>query len=222
MGVKFSFLRFTPFFNTLFLPKPQPTFMLNKNSLLALLALWLLGSAWWQTSKIMNCSAPDVEINTDSLNLADSLANLPAIADTILTDTAMVVPATGASEDDLAKNEKYTSVFKPMNLYFRTSDANYIKTDENQKFLDEAKAYLAANPDKSLSLTGHTDSDGGESANQKLSERRSSDVKNQLVGKGFTATQLSTDAKGETKPIASNDTQEGKKANRRVTIVVNQ
>ena len=107
-------------------------------------------------------------------------------------------------------------------MYFRTNEANYIKTDENQKFLDEAKAYLAEHSDKSLSLTGHTDSDGADDANLKLSERRAIDVKKQLTAKGFKADQLATDAKGETEPAATNDTPEGKKANRRVTIVVNQ
>jgi OmpA-OmpF porin, OOP family len=201
--------------------------MSNKNLLLALLAAWLLGSAWWQANKIMNCSSTETAtVNADSLAMArtaDSLASLAVVAnDSVSADTTLQTPAAGTTEDDLAKNEKYSSVFKPMNLYFRTNEANYIKTDENQKFLDEAKAYLAEHKDKSLSLTGHTDSDGAEDANQRLSERRSSDVKKQLISKGFLAEQLATDAKGETQPIASNDTPEGKKANRRVTIVVNQ
>ncbi len=197
--------------------------MSNKNLLIGLLLAWLAGSAWWQANKIMNCSATETTIvNTDSLRIADSLAQLAAM-DTVKVDTtAMITPAPGATEDDLAKNEKYSSVFKPMNLYFHTNEANYIKTDENQKFLTEAKAYLAEHKDKTLTLTGHTDSDGADDANLKLSERRSKDVKNQFIAKGFNAEQLTTDAKGETQPAASNDTPEGKKANRRVTIVVNQ
>lgn len=199
--------------------------MSNKNLLLGLLVACLAGSAWWQKNKIENCSTTQNTIASDSLAIADSLALLQtAVVDTVATDTvtSLATPAAGITEDDLAKNEKYSSVFKPMNLYFRTNEANYIKTDENQKFLDEAKAYLAENKDKSLSLTGHTDSDGAEDANMKLSSKRASDVKKQLQGKGFEASQLATDAKGELEPAASNDTPEGKKANRRVTIVINQ
>jgi outer membrane protein OmpA-like peptidoglycan-associated protein len=200
--------------------------MSNKNLLLALLLACLGISAWWQYNKIMDCSSTETAVvNTDSLaraRMTDSLAALPK-ADSIKTDTvALATPAAGITEDDLAKNEKYASVFKPMNLYFHTNEANYIKTDENEKFLKEAKAYLAEHKDKALSLTGHTDSDGADDANMKLSERRSKDVKKQFVAKGFSAEQLTTDAKGETQPAASNDTPEGKKANRRVTIVVNQ
>lgn len=203
--------------------------MSNKNLLLGLLVAWLAGSIWWQKNKIENCSTTQNTTVSDSLAIADSLALLQtAVADTVVADSivadaiTLATPAVGTTEDDLAKNEKYSSVFKPMNLYFRTNEANYIKTDENQKFLDEAKAYLSENKDKSLSLTGHTDSDGAEDANLKLSTRRASDVKKQLQSKGFEASQLATDAKGELEPAATNDTPEGKKANRRVTIVVNQ
>ncbi len=198
--------------------------MSNKNLLLGLLVVWLAGSAWWQKNKIENCSTTQNTAVSDSLVIVDSLALLSsAISDTVATDTVtLATPAAGTTEDDLAQNEKYSSVFKPMNLYFRTNEANYIMTKENQKFLDEAKAYLSENKDKSMSLTGHTDSDGAEDANLKLSTKRASDVKKQLEGKGFGASQLATDAKGELEPIASNDTPEGKKANRRITIVVNQ
>jgi OmpA-OmpF porin, OOP family len=189
--------------------------MLNKNLLLALLALSLLGSWWWQKNKIEQCDAPaSAVVSSDTLATADTLK--------AMADTALATPAVGTTEDDLAKSEKYSSIFKPMNLYFRTNESNYIKTPENQKFLEEAKAYLAENKDKSLGLTGHTDSDGADDANMKLSERRANDVKGQLGAKGFSAAQLTTDAKGETQPAASNETAEGKKANRRVAIVVSQ
>lgn len=203
--------------------KTQPPIpMSNKNLLLGLLALWLLGSLWWQKNKIENCDSDQAAtIAVDSTALIDSSTILAPI-DTAVVDTALVTPAVGITEDDLAKSEKYSSVFKPMNLYFHTNEANYIKTDENEKFLTEAKAYLTEHKDKSLSLTGHTDSDGADDANMKLSERRASDVKKQLVARGFYAEQLTADAKGETEPVASNETAEGKKANRRVSIVVNQ
>lgn len=204
---------------------PTQVPMSNKNLLLGLLLACLAGSLWWQKNKIENCTTTETAVvNSDSLATADSLAALSTMAaDTAVADTAaLATPAAGTTEDDLAKQAKYTSVFKPMDLYFRTNEANYIKTDENQKFLDEAKAYLAEHKDKSLSLTGHTDSDGADDANLKLSERRANDVKKQFTAKGFNAEQLTTDAKGETQPAASNDTPEGKKANRRVTIVVNQ
>lgn len=195
--------------------------MLSKNLILGLLAVWLLGSAWWQYFVIMKCKTVETAIvNSDSLaaiRRSDSLAALTA-ADTI----QLATPAAGITEDSLANQEKYSSILKPMNLYFRIGETGYIKTEENKKFIDDAKAYLAEHKDKKLSLTGHSDSDGPDEMNQTLSEKRANAVEKQITASGFAKNQLSTDAKGEKEPIATNETPEGKKANRRVSIVVNQ
>ena len=124
------------------------------------------------------------------------------------------------TEEALAAAEKYEGVFNPIDFYFGTAKADYIKTDENKRFLDEAKKYLAANKDKKLVLTGHTDSEGDDASNQRLSEKRAADVKTRLVKVGIAADQIVTDAKGETEPKADNNTAEGRKANRRVSVVV--
>ena len=124
------------------------------------------------------------------------------------------------TENDLANEQKYESIFKPLDLYFPTASAEYIKTGENQKFLIEAKKFLAENKDKKLLLTGYTDSDDSAEWNLKLSKKRAEIVKAKFVSLGVPADRISTDGKGEADPKASNDTPEGKRANRRVTIVV--
>ncbi len=197
--------------------------MSNKNLLFALLAAWLLGSLWWQHTKIMNCEKLDASVavaDTTTVVAIDTTSKI--IADTLLKDTTLLAPAAGITDEDLANSQKYASLFKPMNLYFKVNNANYIKTVDNEKFVAEALAYLKANASKSLQITGHTDADGDEAANLKLSEKRAEQVKNKFIARGFNANQLKTDAKGEASPIATNDTPEGKKANRRVEIVVNQ
>ena len=131
--------------------------------------------------------------------------------------TDLALPKT---EQALADAEKYTGVFEPMDFYFKSGSADYIKTADNKKFLEEAMKYLAANKGKKLSLTGHTDNVGPEEPNVKLSSKRAADVKSQLIKAGIAADQLSTDAKGEAEPKTSNDTPEGRKANRRVSVVV--
>ena len=130
---------------------------------------------------------------------------------------SLMIPKT---EEALAAAEKYEDVFKPLDLYFKTGSAAYIKTADNQKFLEEAKKYLAANKSKKLSLTGHTDNVGPDDKNMTLSGTRAAEVKAFFVKFGIAADQLITDAKGETQPKASNDLPEGRKANRRVSIVV--
>lgn len=124
------------------------------------------------------------------------------------------------SEEELANAQKYEGVFKPMALYFPWGSAKYIKTDANQQFVKEAQKYLTANPNKKLLLTGHTDNDGSDAMNMTLSRQRAAAVKKQLTRTGIAADQLVTDSKGETQPKESNDTPEGRRANRRVNIVV--
>ncbi len=124
------------------------------------------------------------------------------------------------SEEGLASAAKYEGVFNPMDLYFPTGSASYIKTDANRQFIEEAQKYLAANPNKKLLLTGHTDNDGNSEMNLTLSRERAEGVKKQLIRTGIAADQLTTDGKGETQPKETNDTPAGRRANRRVDIVV--
>jgi OmpA-OmpF porin, OOP family len=67
---------------------------------------------------------------------------------------------------------------------------------------------------------GHTDSDGGDAANQKLSVKRAEAVKAYLVSKGIEKNRVYTEGKGEKQPVADNKTKEGKAKNRRVEIEV--
>ena len=67
---------------------------------------------------------------------------------------------------------------------------------------------------------GHTDSDGSDAYNQKLSVQRSESVKAFLVSKGIEKNRVYTEGKGEKQPVADNKTKEGKQKNRRVEIEV--
>ena len=76
-------------------------------------------------------------------------------------------------------------------------------------------------PSAQVLLEGHTDSKGNDAYNQTLSERRAEAVKTWLTGKeSLGAAPLKTQGFGESKPVASNDTEEGRQKNRRVTAVI--
>ena len=128
-----------------------------------------------------------------------------------------VIPTT---EEGLAAAEKYTSVFDPINLYFPLGEANYIRTPETTKFFEEATKYLATHKDKKLLLTGHTDNSGPDAVNRRLSRDRANDVKRKLRRSGIGQDQIVVDAKGDTALKAPNNTRDGRRANRRVTVVV--
>ena len=72
---------------------------------------------------------------------------------------------------------------------------------------------------KVFEVDGHTDSDAGDKHNQVLSENRANAVKNFLTSQGITA-EITIKGYGKTRPVASNDTPEGKQKNRRVEIII--
>lgn len=84
--------------------------------------------------------------------------------------------------------------------------------------LDEIIAILNEAPDSPLLVIGHTDSIGSEAYNQGLSERRAEAVATYLRENGLDSSHLGVEGKGETQPIASNETKEGRAKNRRVEI----
>jgi len=104
------------------------------------------------------------------------------------------------------------------NLTFKTGSATI--TNSSFTFLDGIAEYMKANPSFSLSIVGHTDSQGDEAYNQKLSEDRAEAVKSYLIKKGVGEISISASGKGESEPIADNNTPEGREKNRRVVFSV--
>lgn len=84
--------------------------------------------------------------------------------------------------------------------------------------LDKVAELLNKYSHTTLHLEGHTDSDGPDEANMTLSEGRVNAVKDYLVSKGIPAHRITTAWYGETKPVDTNDTPEGKRNNRRVEM----
>ena len=75
-------------------------------------------------------------------------------------------------------------------------------------------------PNSTIQIVGHTDSDGDAAYNQQLSERRANAVADVLLNQGVPFNRIQTFGRGESQPIASNFTPEGKAQNRRVEIVI--
>jgi len=103
-------------------------------------------------------------------------------------------------------------------IYFDTNKD--VVKPESYGTLKEIAAILNEVPDIKVQITGHTDSDGQDAANLDLSKRRAASVKNELV-KTFNVKgdRLVTDGKGESQPVAPNDTPVNKALNRRVEFV---
>lgn len=90
---------------------------------------------------------------------------------------------------------------------------------ESMGTLNEVAKVLREHPELKFSIEGHTDSDGDDAANLKLSQARAEAVKAQLALMGIEAARLTCKGLGETKPVDSNATAAGKANNRRVEFV---
>lgn len=90
-----------------------------------------------------------------------------------------------------------------------------LKTD-----LNELARMLAGRSEVRVVVQGHTDNTGREQANLQLSRDRAGNVKNYLVKQGVAAARISAAGLGSQKPVASNDTDEGRRMNRRVDVLI--
>ncbi len=86
--------------------------------------------------------------------------------------------------------------------------------------LDRVVKLLAENPAIEIELAAHTDSKGSDDYNYKLSDNRARSVMNYLISKGIAASRLRSQGYGETKPLASNETDDGRQLNRRVEFTI--
>lgn len=107
--------------------------------------------------------------------------------------------------------------FKEKVLFgFNSADLGSTAEANLNKLVDVLKRY----PNTNIQVIGHTDSIGTAAYNQTLSERRASSVTNYLQNHGISISRLSAKGMGQTDPIATNSTDEGRAQNRRVEFVI--
>ena len=104
------------------------------------------------------------------------------------------------------------------NIFFDFDKATIRPESANE--LDRLIKLLSENPTIKIELGSHTDSKGSDDYNQKLSQSRSQSVVTYLIGKGIAGDRLVAKGYGETVPVASNDTDEGRQMNRRTDFKI--
>ncbi len=101
-------------------------------------------------------------------------------------------------------------------VFYKT---NSDELDEKSRFeLDEIASILNQNEKLVVELLGHTDNTGSDATNMELSKSRAENVKNYLMSKGVESSRLTANGYGSARPIDSNDTEEGKNANKRTEL----
>lgn len=97
---------------------------------------------------------------------------------------------------------------------------SYALKPETRANLQELAPTLIKYDDTNVLVLGHTDSVGDAAYNMNLSEKRAGSVNNFLVSQGVAGSRLSNEGYGESDPVATNETDEGRQLNRRVEVVI--
>ena len=101
---------------------------------------------------------------------------------------------------------------------FRSEDATLMPTASEK--LDQIVSAVKEQGNRKILVEGHTDSRGADDYNMNLSKQRADSVANYLTSHGIASEKVSATGVGSTRPVASNDTPEGRATNRRVEITI--
>ncbi|MBD1546011.1 OmpA family protein [Roseibium aggregatum] len=137
--------------------------------------------------------------------------------------TAAKGPASKALEpegnlDPKACKGRFEILSRTGHIYFPSGSARL--DARSGPLLDSLVDIISRCPGLVIEVGGHTDSDGSAAANLRLSEHRASAVTQYLISKGIPENRIVSVGYGETRPVAPNDTADGKHRNRRIEFVV--
>lgn len=113
---------------------------------------------------------------------------------------------------ELNKSYRINDIYFPFN--------SFDLSVESKAILDQLILFLAENPNISIQIQGHTDNIGNDASNLKLSDNRARSVYTYLIEKEIPEERLTYKGFGETMPVSTNDTEEGRAKNRRTVFVI--
>ena len=164
----------------------------------------------------MKVNALGCEIDTDGDGVLDSVDKCPTVyARTPDGCPPVVAEPAPAPVPAPAPAAVPMVILGDVNFAF---DSAVLKPSAKEK-IEKAVAHVQGLPDETFELLGHTDSIGTEEYNMGLSQRRVDAVRNAMIKLGVAPERLTARGYGETKPIATNSTKEGRAANRRVELL---
>lgn len=151
------------------------------------------------------------EINTEKVEFGSKLVEY--------YEGAKTNPFSGTSYTWQVRNKNITEIDNKTLIYFPTNSTKKINNKNISTYLKDVARSLKNN-NKKISLSGHTDNVGNPSKNKQLALNRAQSLKNELVNLGISADRIYVASFGEEKPIATNDSNEGRQKNRRVELEI--
>lgn len=115
--------------------------------------------------------------------------------------------------------ERGVEIFLPSAALFEVGKSA-LNTAQAGPYLDRIAHLVTTKSDKAIALEGHADNVGAAELNQKLSDERAAEIGKALVARGVPTARLKTAGFASRRPVASNTTEEGRRLNRRVEVVL--
>lgn len=173
-----------------------------------------------QTAANVTNIVPTASVSFDFVfNAEGTVAPVAVAAVAPAADVGPVV--TDASKASFSNDEcvnRFEVISRTGAIYFRTASAQL--NAASKPLLDAVVDVVGKCPDLKIEISGHTDSDGADESNQRLSERRARAVAEAIVAGGIPDAQLTVAGYGEARPVAPNDTGKNKALNRRIEFQV--
>lgn len=167
---------------------------------------------------LVSQGVPSASINTMDQLKEDMIANKDGV---YLGPVAYSL----SGESDTARDELkalYDSIkADPLVLYFDTAEASINLSPEQRQKVADISRYLDKVEGAIVNVVGHTDDTGVAATNMGLGQNRADFAKGYLIQNGISEGKINATSKGQTAPVASNATEEGRSQNRRTVVTLN-
>jgi outer membrane protein OmpA-like peptidoglycan-associated protein len=144
------------------------------------------------------------------------------MVDTLAAEDISEVSPEIAEADSIAIALVYLDGIGIKKYYFEFASSELNTANDDEMYFTLLGYLLTNEPGSSVRVVGHACSRGSAEANERFSKLRAERVKQYLVEKGIEGEKIILEWKGDREPAASNDTEDGRKLNRRVEITINQ
>lgn len=182
------------------------------------LAGWVGAGSYIYTCQYHQLCCTDCEQDTSETTQDESSDDvLPSATDTTSPDASESEEKLPTAEN-LSPEEIKEKLEKQYTVYFELASTEPIFDPNTQEFLQLAEEYIQQNTKAKILVEGHTDTIGTPERNLVLGEKRAQNIKGSLVQMGIPSDKIIIESKGQSQPLEKNDTEAGRKKNRRVLI----
>ena len=191
----------------------------SKTGIIGLIGVLIVGGGIWYYSSQTNITdhvktASTEVIPSDPVAAVVPLPQVkaqPVVENTPVVSAKVAAGHTVTTSDAAVLNNKIP-------VTFGLGSSSFAKVD--QSLINRIVSYLAKTPDASININGYASSDGSLEINQTISQARADAFKEYLVSKNIAESRIITSGKGIENPVASNNSNAGRKKNRRVEITL--